>query len=64
MFLIYCESNYFDIGTPSATAFPADSEEEDCIGEVIERSSVESKGGESELSTSNDEDDRVLQLMI
>ena len=57
MFFIYSESDDFDIGSPSATAFPADLEEEDCGGEIIERGSLEFEGGKSEVPTSNDEDD-------
>ena len=57
MFFIYSESDDFDIGSPSATAFPADLEEEDCCGEIIERGSVELDGGKSKVPTSNDEDD-------
>lgn len=57
MFFIYSESDDFDIGSPSATAFPAYLEEEDCGGEIIERGSVEFEGGKSEVPTSNDEDD-------
>ena len=57
MFFIYSESDDFDIGSPSATALPADLGEEDCGGEIIERGSVELEGGKSEVLTSNDEDD-------
>ena len=49
MFFIYSESDDFDIGSPSATAFPAYLEEEDCGGEIIERGSVEFEGGKSEV---------------
>ena len=52
MFFIYSESDDFDIGSPSATAFPADLEEEDCGGEIIERGSVEFEGGKSEVPVS------------
>ena len=54
VFFIYSESDDFDIGSPSATAFPADLEEGDCGEEKIECGSVES---ESDVPTSNDEDD-------
>lgn len=57
MFFIYSESDDFDIGSPSATAFPTDFEEEDSGGEIIECGSVESEGGKSEVLTSNDEDE-------
>lgn len=57
MFFIYSESDDFDIGSPSATADPADLEEGDCGGEIIERGSVEFEGGKSEVPTSNDEGD-------
>ena len=52
MFFIYSESDDFDIGSPSATAFPAYLEEEDCGGEIIERGSVEFEGGKSEVPVS------------
>ena len=57
MFFVYSESDDFDIGSPSPTAFPADLEEEDCGREIIERGSVVFEGGKSEVPTSNDEDD-------
>lgn len=51
------ESDDFDIGSPSATAFPADLEEGDCGEEKIECGSVESESDKSDVPTSNDEDD-------
>lgn len=56
VFFIYSESDDFDIGSPSATAFPADLEEGDCGEEKIECGSVESESDKSDVPTSNDED--------
>ena len=65
MFFIYSESDDFDIGSLSATAFPADLEEEDCGGEIIERGSVELEGGMAKsLPQMTKTTLMILQLMI
>ena len=65
VFFIYSESDAFDIGSPSATAFPADLEEGDCGEEKMNAGLLSPKATKAtSLPRMTKTTRRILQLMI